>query len=170
LTDQKTFEDFGVHIKKPRNIKKKADEPTRVLPMQAVEEEIDYEAEERKKLAELHLCYGSTTVYRVGDKVLGTGDLRYYDEPMQGKKLMVRDIFHNFFVMRKMLLASKYTIVGKSYDDDIYEYKSTKKDVMKRLQEDVNSGHAVFEITDDRIIDYPFVAEKTMTVEWISNR
>lgn len=167
--DQTTFENFGVNIpkvKKKRVVK--PTEPSPVLPVQSVEEEVDYEAEKRKKLAEYHLCYGSTWVYKVGDKVLGTGDLRYYEDPMQGKNLMVRDIFHNFFVLRKMLLASKNLIVGKDYDAGLYQYKSTKKEVMKKLQQDVNDGHAVYEITEDKIIDFPIVAEGNMIVEWTS--
>jgi hypothetical protein len=163
--EQTTFENFGVNIPKVRK-KKKVIPPTPSFPMESQEPEIDYEEIKRKSLAKNHLCFGSTTVYLVGEKVLGTGDLRYYDEPLWGKNLMVRDIFHNFHVLRKMLLDSKFTQIGKSYDADIYEYKATKKEIQKRLQEDCNNGHSVYEITETSILDYPFVAEKTMTVEW----
>jgi len=166
--NQTTFGDFGVTEKTKR--KKKIVETVKVIePTIPVEPEIDYDLRKRRTLAGMHLCYGSTWVYKYDDKILGIGDLNYYEDPIMGKKQMYRDIFHNFKVLRKLIANSKYTRVGKDYDDGFYELKTSKKEIEKEFHRERSYGHQIYELTEDgRVLDYYFADMRDVKVAWES--
>jgi len=167
---QTTFEKFGVHIKKERKKKIiKPTEPKEIVTLVKKEPEIDYQMREWMKLKELHLHYGSTYVYRYNDKILGTGDLKFYEggSIFNGSECKFREIFKNFFVMRKMLLAKpKLNCIGKSYQADIYENKWTKKEMMEHLHRELGYDKHIYEITEDRILDFEMIDPLHVDKEW----
>jgi len=160
---QTTFEKFGVSVKKKRKKKEKVEVKEVITTPR--EPEIDYDKIKREKLAKLHLCYGSTHVYKYEGKILGTGDLRCYPDG-----IMVRDIFHNFKVLRKMILKKRtVNYLGKAYDADMYEDKLSKKEMLdKLLREAEEDDKHIYEITEDGILDYHELDPLHIDEEWVS--
>jgi len=157
--EQKTFENFGVHIakEKKRNIPIEYDE----VDKKRTGDPPPFMREEDKKhwkypwmgsqahsesLRRMQLRYGSTTVWREGEKFFGWGDLDHSSK--------VRDIFHNLHRLRDMMLNNPtWVYCGKSYQSDLYnKSKWSKKEKLKEIKELIELyKEPLFEITEDDV-------------------
>ena len=94
-----------------------------------------------QKLKDMNLKWGSTYVYRIGEKYFAWGDIQHCPQ---------EDILHNIQILKGMLDLEKNKInyIGKSYDINIYKGKITEKN----FEQEKEKLDEMFEISGNEII------------------
>jgi len=183
--EQKTFESFGVNLKKEKNQrrkipieyneqdKKRTESPPPFLPEEELEtwkpRRIDTSQKHSERLKNMQLRYGSTTVWKDGEKFFGWGDMEHCP---------VKDIMHNLYRLRNMIKNNPtWVYCGKSYQSDLYDKtKYSKKEKINEVRECIDLyKEPLFQVEDDdkitRILGDDLIALgyiSKASVEWES--
>ena len=96
-----------------------------------------YEFVKCMELRDKNLRFGHAEVFKVGEKIIGLGDFDHCNNDYSiVQPFTVKDIIHNILQLAKILREKKsINHVGKDYDEGVYEYKISKKDMEKKFRE-----------------------------------